>query len=769
MFWADKIAKNIIDSGKYKPYWVDDMKTPSGRIHVGSLRGVLTHELIWRALKNAGEEATLSYVFDDHDPMDALPVYLEKDKWNQYLGQPLFTVPSPDGKTENYAKYFAEEFIKVFNKIGCQPKILWTSDFYKSGKMNDFIKLCLDKVGIIRKIYEELYKKKMASDWYPFQMVCPKCGKESTTRVNNWDGEKVSFACKVDAVDWTKGCGFTGEISPFSGNGKFVGKLSWKVEWAVKWKVIGITVEGAGKDHMTAGGSHDLSTLICERVINYPTPYGFSHEFFLIGGKKMSSSKGLGSSAKEVSEIIPPYLGRFLFTRTDYRQAIEFDPLGSMAIPDLFDEYDRCWQAYNNDSDETLSRIFEYSQVEKLPTKNPKLFLPRFRDIANYIQNPTVATADKFRELKGEELTGEELNILSEREKYASIWNRRYAPDEYRLLMTEKLPGEASTLNEKQKEYLAKVIDLLDTHQKPQDLQLALYNLAKEMNLKTPEAFAAIYTAFLGKTHGPKAAWFLLQYPKDQVVKRLKEGAQIKSGEKISQVSVKTVSRPDLFSIDGALKKVYPSVSIGIALIKNAKITKTNPELEKEKQEFLESLKGLTTENLGKYPEIISYRKLYKEMGIDWHSRRPSPEALLRRVVLKKGLYTVNTCVDAYNLVVMKHRVSVGAFDYDRVKFPTVLRFAGEGDEILLLGDDEPTKYSAKELAYYDREGGYNIDFNYRDAQRTMVTEKTKNIWINVDGIHDITPQQVERTLRESVEMIIKYSGGEVEFEGVVI
>jgi len=102
MFWADKIAKQIIDSGKYTPYWVDDMKTPSGRIHVGSLRGVLIHELVWRALKDANKKATFSYVFEDHDPMDGLPHYLDKNKWTRYLGQPLFTVPAPEERYENY-------------------------------------------------------------------------------------------------------------------------------------------------------------------------------------------------------------------------------------------------------------------------------------------------------------------------------------------------------------------------------------------------------------------------------------------------------------------------------------------------------------------------------------------------------------------------------------------------------------------------------------------------------------------------------------------
>jgi DNA/RNA-binding domain of Phe-tRNA-synthetase-like protein len=131
-------------------------------------------------------------------------------------------------------------------------------------------------------------------------------------------------------------------------------------------------------------------------------------------------------------------------------------------------------------------------------------------------------------------------------------------------------------------------------------------------------------------------------------------------------------------------------------------------------------------------------------------------------------MYTVNTCVDAYNLVVLRHRVSVGAFDLDAITFPTVLRFAKDGDQILLHGDEQPTRYSSSELAYYDQSGGYNIDFNFRDAKRTLVTEKTTNLWINTEGVYDITPAQVMETLRETVSAITKYNGGTVEFSGLV-
>lgn len=92
-----------------------------------------------------------------------------------------------------------------------------------------------------------------------------------------------------------------------------------------------------------------------------------------------------------------------------------------------------------------------------------------------------------------------------------------------------------------------------------------------------------------------------------------------------------------------------------------------------------------------------------------------------------------------------------------------------KGEKIHLLGDEDPTEYKKGEVAYFDQVGGFNIDFNYRDAQRTMVTEKTKNLWINIEGVYEIGREKVEKTLRETVDIITKYCGGKVERVGIVI
>ncbi|MCJ7826528.1 lysine--tRNA ligase, partial [Patescibacteria group bacterium] len=92
MFWADKLAKAIIDSGEHIPYWTDDMWTSSGYAHVGSIRGPLVHDVLYQALLDLGKKATTTFVYNDFDPIDGLPVELLKD-FAKYMGFPLCLTP----------------------------------------------------------------------------------------------------------------------------------------------------------------------------------------------------------------------------------------------------------------------------------------------------------------------------------------------------------------------------------------------------------------------------------------------------------------------------------------------------------------------------------------------------------------------------------------------------------------------------------------------------------------------------------------------------
>lgn len=517
MFWADELVNDIISTDPRDSFWVDDMKTPSGRVHVGALRGVVLHGLIHQLLVEKGEKSTFSYIYNDMDPMDAFPGYLP-ESFKQHMGKPLFRIPSPEDGADSLAQLYADEFSKVFNNLGFKPTILRSSEMYQDGKFDAVIRLALDQRDKIYDLYHNISGYNKPGNWYPYQVICPQCGKVGTTITTGWDGQQVSFVCQKDLVKWAEGCGYQGKIEPTGTNGK----LMWKVDWAAHWKVIGITVEGAGKDHMTEHGSHDLSSAITEHVFDYKTPYGYLYEWFLAkGGSKMSSSKGVGVSAFEVSQTLPPEILRYLLVRTTYKRAIIFDPSANETILQLFDDYDQAERHYYHKSNPIESRAWELSQVKSVPSQEQ--FLPRFRDIVNLIQNPSINLMDAMTQAKGDSLTDSERSEILRRVDYAKIWLEKYAPPEMNFKIVATMPKSVNTLSDQQKQYLLEVSKMVaQAWNTPDELQQALYEKSKAMNLPAKQAFGAIYTALLDKTHGPKAAWLILEN-KQIVISLLKE------------------------------------------------------------------------------------------------------------------------------------------------------------------------------------------------------------------------------------------------------
>ena len=502
MFWADQIAKDIIDSGKYKPYWADDMKTPSGFSHVGSLMGPVIHSMVYRALNDAGQKATYTFVINDFDPADDLLPEIRGTHEGE-LGKPLKLAKSPDSKFESMADLFGTDFVNSIKSLGIEAEIISSWKLYHEGKFDEVIKMALDNAEKIQDIYQKVSgSRKKDSGWLPFQVICEQCGKLGTTKVFAWDGEKVSYKCEENLVKWAKGCGFEGKISPFGGTGK----LPWKVDWAAHWKVIGVTIEGAGKDHASKGGSYDIAMTICKEIFNYNQPYKLPYEFVLIGGKKMSSSKGLGLKAHDLVKILPPELGRFLFARSGIKSQTNFDPEGTNAIPVLFDDYQKAADAFFNKGDVDLARAFELSRIGEIK-KLPEI---RFSVLAQWVQMPNMELEIKKQGLE-------------DWAQYARIWVEKFAPEQDKFSVQENLPKEAESLSEKQKELLKKIAQELDKKWTGDEFQTKIYDMGKELGLNGKETFAAIYLSLIGKDHGPKAAWLILSLDKEFVKKRFIE------------------------------------------------------------------------------------------------------------------------------------------------------------------------------------------------------------------------------------------------------
>lgn len=495
MFWADEVIKNRKGEEVLEDAW-----TPSGIVHMGGLKGPVIHDVLYKVLKEQKKEVKYIYGFDDFDPIDGLPANLQESH-KEYMGVPTFMAPSPDGKG-TFADYFGKKMREMFKELGVEAEIYLASDNYKKGIYNEGIRIMLDNVTKVRKVYEDMYKNPVKADWYPLQVICPNCSKLGTTKVTDWDGKEVTFTCLPNLVTWAQGCGTTGKISPFDGNAK----MPWKPEWSVKWYTFNVTIEWSGKDHMSAGGSFEVAATILKSVFNQEQPMAKGYEFFLWNGKKMSSSKGLGLTGEELLGVLPPQVARLLMIKTEPTKAVEFNPVGTEIIPKLYDEYQKAAVAYFEKGDADLARVFELSQIGEMQ-KPPSL---RFSVLAQWVQMPNMQ--DQIKK-----------EGLSEWAKYARVWIEKYAPESAKFLVQKELPDLANSLHSKQKELLQKVAEEIDSAKDAEEFQTRIYDLGKELGLNGKETFAAIYKVLIGKDHGPKAAWLILSLERDFVKKRFHE------------------------------------------------------------------------------------------------------------------------------------------------------------------------------------------------------------------------------------------------------
>ena len=536
MDWADELAAAA--SG---PQVVNDSKTPSGTVHVGSLRGPVILDTIARALRARGLDTTLLYGVDDLDPMDAQAL-LTPDAVEAEMGRPLAHVPDQAGDCHSsYARHHAQVFIDTFAGLGIRPdRYYWMSEVYASGAVDPYVRLALDRADRVRAIYRRVANVQHPADWHPIQVVCERCGKVGTTIVTKWDGERVFYECRPGLVSWARGCGQAGWSSPFGGRAK----LGWNLEWAAQWGIYGVTIEPCGKDLATAGGSRDRADAIAREVFEREPPLNVPYEFLNIGGQKMSTSKGRGAAAHTIAEVVPAEQLRLLFLRSRPQTAIEFDPDGTDAIPRLFDEFDKLADAtagreVKGELPAGFDSIFRYSLLDPAAdvATAAATFRPAFAHLALLVQIPGVDVAARVEAEKGSPLAEREQAILAERRRAATAWLESYAPDRARIAVRRgALPVEAAALEPDQRRYLAALAATLraptmeaaanaPTPAAGDAWQALIFSVAAAQGLPNGRAFAALYLAFLGRLNGPRAGWLLASLEPSFVLTRLHEAA----------------------------------------------------------------------------------------------------------------------------------------------------------------------------------------------------------------------------------------------------
>jgi lysyl-tRNA synthetase class 1 len=513
MHWADVLADELLKEDK--KHVLATGITPSGPIHIGNMREILTSDSVYRSVLYKGGDAELIYVADDFDPLRKVYPYLPKT-YEKYVGLPISDIPCPCGKHKSYADHYLISFLNALKEIGVKPKVYRANKMYKNGEFNQAIQTALDNTDKIKDIIQKISKRELPKGWIPFNIRCDKCKKMTLSKAVLYEYPKIEYTC---------GCGYEGEVDIRKGG---VGKLPWRVDWPARWKMFGVTFEPFGKDLGTVGGARDTGEKIVEEVYDYPAPKYAVYEFIMLKGKgAMHSSKGTALSAEEMLDMTPPEVLRFLIVNNQPNKHIVFDSgLGLLNLVDEFDKEERVYygkeEAIKGMKD--LKKTYELSQPYGIPESIP--FQLPYRHLVTLIQ-----IGESWNEVKKiltrtnqipKNLSSEDEKHLKQRAGHARFWLDNFAPDMVKFEVKKNIPK--FNLTKEQNKFLSSFIEKISSIKwEAEDIHNAVYSISENEKIPIKIAFQAIYQIILGQEKGPRAGYFLSNLDKDFVLKRVKE------------------------------------------------------------------------------------------------------------------------------------------------------------------------------------------------------------------------------------------------------
>jgi len=165
------------------------------------------------------------------------------------------------------------------------------------------------------------------------------------------------------------------------------------------------------------------------------------------------------------------------------------------------------------------------------------------------------------------------------------------------------------------------------------------------------------------------------------------------------------------------------------------------------------------------HPRIAPWRAAYRAFGAKPKDHPSSIENLVRRVSKGGRLPHVNKLVDLYNAVSLRHLVPVGGEDLAAVQGDVELAFAGESEPaVRLLGEPPEMARPPKpgEVIYRDRAGALCRRWNWKEADRTKLTESTRDGFLVVEALPPVMRAELVAALADLAEMVRSHCGGVV-------
>lgn len=515
--WADMTADRIIrQKGDKDKYVVASGITPSGTVHFGNFREVITVDFVARALRARGKEVRFIFSWDDYDTFRKVPLNMpNQDKLKECMFRPIVDTPDPYGKEPSYAAHHERAFESQLEKVGISVEPLYQATKYRAGEYKKGITLALDKVEDIKNILNQYRSAPLAQDWLPVSVYCEKCNTDNQIENKKWDGKNLSYTCSS--------CGHQGseEIETTSRV-----KLPWRIDWPMRWAHEQVDFEPGGKDHSSQGGSYTTAKDIV-KLYGWETPVYLQYDFVSIkgGAGKMSSSSGEVVTVNDVLNVYEPEMIRWIFA--SYKSNVDFAVSFDLDVIKTYEDFDRQErlafgvESGNEKKVEMAKRVYELSQIEDMPSSMP--FQPSFRHLTNVLQindgNIEEARAYYAQDIKNER----DERRFKQRSECALYWLQNYAPEDFKFNINKSRPSVE--VNEKQSAYINDLKATLkndwNNFKEDKDLHEKMYEIMHSHELKPNDVFPVLYQILISKEKGPKLAGFIQTIGQEKVLNLL--------------------------------------------------------------------------------------------------------------------------------------------------------------------------------------------------------------------------------------------------------
>ena len=530
--WADAQAARIIkEKGERDLYTCASGITPSGTVHIGNFREIITVDLIVRALRDRGKNVRFIYSWDDYDVFRKVPGNMPNpDELAKYLRFPITMVPDTFGRDENYARHHEKDIENQLPRVGIHPEFLYQASRYRANRYAEGMRIAMQKRDVIKECLnayrDDEHKMKSEDVYWPVAAFCCKCNKDET-EILEYDGEYgITYKCNA--------CGHV-EKGDLRTSKEF--KLGWRVDWPMRWNEEKVCFEPGGKDHISPGGSYDTAKLVSKKLYGWDAPVTMKYDFVKLKGVpgKMSSSKGKVISLVDALEVYQPEVLRYIFAsnKVDHEFSISFD-LDVLTIYEAYDRTERIvWgDELPKEKDEKKresiilreKRIYELSQIESGMPKVKPYQVP-FRLLTTLLQTYSGDIDAVIKSLG--DVKPEQEECLRRRCACAWYWITESAPDCaadmcFRIRddgsKAEDITGDMLTAVKRVRD---EVVPKIGTFPTDKDCQQAMYAIATELGLEAKVLFTALYHAIIDKDQGPRLASFMKIIGKDKLSKIL--------------------------------------------------------------------------------------------------------------------------------------------------------------------------------------------------------------------------------------------------------